>query len=116
MTFAYGSLATKAATLITKFGRQLTFTRTTKGAYNTVTGTKADTTSVFSNYGCVFDYVASEVNGSTILQGDRRILSEPYSYLVNDSVSLDGKVYVVVSISENKPADTLLSVDLQVRA
>ena len=116
MTFSYDSLEKTATALLKKFGRELTFTRTAKGAYSTNTGTTSDTASTFSKYCCVFDYSATEVNGGTILQGDRRILSEEYIYLVNDSVSLDGKVYRVISISENKPAGQMVSVDLQVRA
>jgi len=116
MSFNYSPLSASATTLITKFGRQLTYTRTTKGAYDSATGTTSDTTSTFQKYGCVFDYSETEVNGGTILQGDRRVLSEPHEYQVNDTVSIDSKDYRVISISENKPAGTLLSVNLQVRA
>lgn len=116
MSFNYTGLQSSATALIQKFGRQLTFTRTTKGAYSAATGKTSDTTATFQKYCCVFDYSAAEVNNSTILQGDRRVLSEPHEYQVNDSVSIDSKAYRVISISENKPAGTLLSVDLQVRA
>jgi hypothetical protein len=116
MSFNYAGLQNSATALLQKFGRQLTFTRTTKGAYSAATGTTSDSTATFDKYCCVFDYSASEINNGTIQQGDRRILSEPYEYELNDTVSLDSKVYRVIGISENKPAGTLLSVDLQVRA
>lgn len=116
MSFNYTGLRSSATALLTKFGRQLTFTRTTKGSFSASTGKTTDTTATFQKYCCVFDYLASEVNGGTIQQGDRRILSEAHEYQLNDSVSLDNKVYRVVSISENKPAGTLMSVDLQVRS
>lgn len=116
MSYSYTGLQTTATALLTKFGRQLTFTRTTKGAYSAASGTTSDTTATFDKYCCVFDYSASEINNGTIQQGDRRILSEAHEYELNDTVSLDSKVYRVISISENKPAGTLLSVDLQVRA
>lgn len=116
MSFNYAGLQSSATALIQKFGRQLTFTRTIKGSYAPASGTTSDTTATFDKYCCVFDYSAAEVNNGTILQGDRRVLSEPHEYQVNDSVSIDSKVYRVISISENKPAGTLMSVDLQVRA
>ena len=116
MSYSYTGLQSTATALLTKFGRQLTFTRTTKGAYSAATGQTSDSSATFDKYCCVFDYAANEVNNGTIQQGDRRILSEAYEYELNDTVSLDGKVYRVISISENKPAGTLMSVDLQVRA
>ena len=116
MSYSYTGLQSTATALLTKFGRQLTFTRTTKGSFSAATGKTSDSTATFDKYCCVFDYSANEVNNGTIQQGDRRILSEAYAYELNDTVSLDGKVYRVIGISENKPAGTLLSVDLQVRA
>jgi len=116
MSFNYTGLQSSAKALLEKFGRQLTFTRTTKGAYSASSGQTSDSTSTFQKYCCVFDYLASEVNGGTIQQGDRRILSEAHEYEINDEVSLDSKTYRVISIVENKPAGTLLSVDLQVRS
>lgn len=115
MTFSYGSLATKATSLIKNFGRELTFTRTSKGTYNPNTGTTTDSSSTFSKFCCVFDYNDAETNGTTIQQGDRRLLSEPFTYEVNDTVSIDSEVFRIISVLENKPATTLLSVDLQVR-
>ena len=115
MTFSYGSLATKATSLIKNFGRELTFTRTSKGTYNPNSGPTTDTSSTFSKFCCVFDYSDTETNGTTIQQGDRRLLSEPFTYQLNDTVSIDSEVFRVINVTENKPAATLLSVDLQVR-
>ena len=102
MTFSYGSLATKATSLIKNFGRELTFTRTSKGTYNPNSGTTTDTSSTFSKFCCVFDYSDT-------------LLSEPFTYQLNDTVSIDSEVFRVINVTENKPAATLLSVDLQVR-
>ena len=116
MSFSYGTLATKATSLIKSFGRELTFTRTSKGTYNTATGQTSDSTSTFSKFCCVLNYNDTEIDGTTVQQGDRRLLSEPHSYVLNDLVSLDSKVFRVIAINERKPSTTLLSVDLQVRA
>ena len=115
MSFSYGSLATKATSLIKNFGRELTFTRTSKGTYNPNTGKTTDSSSTFSKFCCVFDYSDAETNGTTIQQGDRRLLSEPFTYEVNDTVSIDSEVFRIINVLENKPSTTLLSVDLQVR-
>jgi len=56
------------------------------------------------------------VNDTTILQGDRRLLAETGDYEVNDTVSIASKVYRIISISENQPSDTQMSVNIQVRA
>lgn len=116
MAFNYSPLSTSATTLITKFGKQLTFTRTTKGAYDPNTGQTSDSTSTFDKYCCVFEYADNEITNTTIQQGDRRLLAEPHEFAINDSVSIDSIDYRIISISENKPAETLLSVNLQVRA
>ena len=115
MSFSYDTLEKKATSLIKSFGRELTFTRTAKGTYNPNTGTTPDSTSTFSKFCCVFDYNDTETDGTTILQGDRRLLSEPFTYEINDTVSIDSETFRVVNVVENKPSTQLLSVDLQVR-
>lgn len=115
MSFNYTALSESATDLIKRFGRSLTFTRTTKGAYDPATGTTSDTSTTFSKYACVFDYSNADSAGLTIEAGDRRLLAEYYAYEVGDAVALDGEVYRVVSVSENRPASTGLSVNLQVR-
>lgn len=116
MAFNYTPLQSSATALIQRFGKQLTFTRVTKGAYDPNTGQTSDSSATYTKYACVFDYSNTEVNDTTILQGDRRLLAEAGDYEVNDTVSIDSKDYRIISISENKPSDTQMSVNIQVRA
>lgn len=115
MSFNYVPLQQSASRLIQKFGQQLTFTRTTKGAYNPATGTTSDSSSTFSKYACIFDYSNTDTAGLTIEAGDRRLLAEFYDYEVGDTVSIGNEVYRVISVSANQPASTGLTVNLQVR-
>lgn len=115
MSFNYTALQNSAGALLQKFGRQLTFTRTTDGAYDPETGTKTQTVTTYTKYGCVFDYSDSEIGGGNIQAGDRRVLAEGHSYAVGDTVSLDSEIYRVISISNTQPAGTNLACNLQVR-
>lgn len=115
MSFNYSSLADSASSLLQKFGRQYTFTRVTKGTFNPATGQAAETSSTFTKYGCLFDYSDRDSAGQTIQAGDRRMLAEGYEYEVGDTVSVDGDIYRVISVSQNKPSGTSLVANLQVR-
>jgi len=115
VTYNYAPLEKTAERLIKKFGAEYTFTRTTKGAYDPATGTTSDTTSTFTKSGVLFDYSDSDIGDQTILAGDRRLLAEAHTYEVGDTLVVDGSTFRVVSISNNQPAGTLLSADLQIR-
>jgi len=115
MSFDYASLEQKADSLIEAFGVELTFTRTSEGAFDPATGKTSNTTSTFTKYACVFNYDESEVNGQSVLQSDRRLLAQGHAYEVGDTVVLDSETYRVVSIKQTRPADTTLAVNLQVR-
>lgn len=115
MTFNYTALQTSAGSLLQNFGRQLTFTRTTDGAYDPDTGTASPTTSTFTKYGCVFNYTDAERGDTNIEEGDRRVLAEGHSYQVGDTVSLDSETYRIISVSNIQPAGTIVACNLQVR-
>lgn len=115
MSMNYRALADSSTELLKKFGRQLTFTRTTDGAFDATTGKKAQTTTTFTKYGCVFDYTAQEIALNNIEVGDRRILAEGHAYAVGDKVSLDGASYRVVNVSNIQPAAIVVACNLQVR-
>ena len=115
MTFNYTALQSSAGTLLQRFGRELTFTRTTDGAYEPNTGTTSPTTATFTKYGCVFDYTDAERGDQTIEEGDRRVLAEGHAYQVGDKVSLDSEVYRIINVSNIQPAGTIVACNLQVR-
>jgi hypothetical protein len=115
MSFDYAPLEQSADALIQSFGVELTFTRTTEGAFNPALGTTANTTSTFAKYACVFNYNESEINGESIMQSDRRLLAQGHTYEIGDTVSLDNEPYRVVAVRPTKPADITMAVNLQVR-
>lgn len=115
MSFNYAPLQSTGTALIKKFGQELTFTRTTEGAYNAGTGTTTNTTSTFKKYACIFDYSDADIGTNTVEAGDRRLLAEAHAYEVGDTVAIGTDTYRVISVSPNQPAGTALSVDLQVR-
>jgi len=115
MTFNYTALQDSSAQLLQRFGRQLTFTRTTDGTYDPDTGTTSPTTETFTKYGCVFEYSDSERGDQNIEVGDRRVLAEGHAYEVGDLVSLDSETYRIVTVSNIQPAGTVVACNLQVR-
>ena len=115
MSFDYAPLKSSGTALIKKFGQELTFTRTTEGAYSPATGTTSNTTSTFTKYACIFDYSDRDIGTNTVEAGDRRLLAEAHAYEIGDTVVIGTDTYRVVSVSVNQPAGTMLSADLQVR-
>jgi len=115
MAFNYDRMQAAAGQLLQRFGQQLTFTRTTQGAYDPNTGQPSTSTSTFEKYCCVFDYTDQERADQTIQEGDRRVLAEAGDYEVGDKVSIDSETYRVVRVSESSPSSTIVSVTLQVR-
>jgi len=111
----YTRLQNSAGAMLQKFGRQVTFTRTTDGDFDADTGTKTQTTTTFTKFACVFNYSAEEIALNNIEVGDRRVLAEGHAYKVGDTVSLDSENYRVVSVSNIQPAGTIVACNLQVR-
>tara|TARA_R100000479_G_scaffold123679_1_gene63942 strand:- start:560 stop:910 length:351 start_codon:yes stop_codon:yes gene_type:complete len=115
MSFNYGSLESSAEKLLQRFGRELTFTRTTDGTYSPNTGTVATTSSTYKKFACVFDYTDAEIGNGNVEQGDRRVLAQGHTYEIGDTVSLDSETYRIISISNIQPADIIMACNLQVR-
>lgn len=115
MSFNYAPLAKTATNLLAKYGRGLTFTRTSKGAYDPATGKTSDTTSTFTKNCVLFDYRDADINGQTILAGDRRAVAEAHTYQVGDTVAIGSDTFRVISVSNNQPGDTALVSELQIR-
>ena len=68
-----GPLRKVASKLMTKFGGEVTIRRVTLGAYNTTTGTAAETTSDTALRGALEDVSLREVN-DLIQAGDKRLI------------------------------------------
>jgi hypothetical protein len=115
MTFNYAALQSSAGTLLQNFGRQLTFTRTTKGSYDPNTGTTSDSSATYQKYACVFEYTDAELADSRIEVGDRRVLAEGHEYKINDTVSIDSETYRIIAVANIQPSSTIVACNLQVR-
>ena len=115
MSFNYTALQSSAGTLLQRFGRELTFTRTTDGTYAPNTGTVTTTSSTYKKYACVFDYSDTERGDTNIQIGDRRVLAEGHAYQVGDTVSIESEIYKVVAVANIQPAAVVVACNLQVR-
>jgi len=114
--YNYSPITKSAEALITRFGEEFTFTRTTDGAYNPATGSVAQTTATFKKYACVFDYTDADRAGQTVLQGDRRMLAEGHSYEINDTVVINSDIFKVINVDEIRPnGSDIVAANLQVR-
>jgi hypothetical protein len=115
VSYSYLGVKNTASSLLTKFGQQLTFTRTANSTYDPNTGTSTTSSSTYTKYACAFDYTDRERAEGTIQTGDRRLLAEGHTYAVDDSVSLNGETWRIVSISNIQPGDTVVACNLQIR-
>jgi hypothetical protein len=114
--YNYSPITKSAEALITRFGEEFTFTRTTDGAYNPATGSVAQTTATYKKYACVFDYTDADRAGQTVLQGDRRMLAEGHSYEINDTVVIGSDTFKVIRVNEIRPnGSDVVAANLQVR-
>jgi hypothetical protein len=115
VSYNYLGVKSTASSLLSKFGQQLTFTRTANSTYDPDTGTATTSSSTYTKYACAFDYTDRERAEGTIQAGDRRLLAEGHTYEIGDSVSLNGDTYRIVNISNIQPGDTAVACNLQIR-
>ena len=118
MTSFYSSLASTATKLLTAYGQQLTFTRTTLGDYSPATSTATSSTTTYKGYAAVFNYNTAEVDGDLILSSDLKIVLEKTKQApqVNDQVAIGGKKYILVGVTPTSPAGSPVKYDCQARA
>lgn len=84
----YANLRTSALATLTKFGKSITFSRTVSGGYDPATGgTTGDTTETATGVGVLVNYKNIEIDGTTILASDRKIIYSGEEPQINDSYS-----------------------------
>ena len=95
----YSELATTATRLLTEKGETATFTRTSPGTFDPVTGTSSgQNVTTFTAKVYPSDFSVSQVNGKSILSGDKKLIVQAGNKpAVNDKVSLSGIVTTVIS-------------------
>lgn len=115
MSFNYAPLASTAEKLIENFGEELVYKEITKGAYNPATGTSADSTVESNIFAVKMDYKSGEINGTTILNGDVKLLVKGNGFKIDSYFEISNEDYRIVSINELKPGDTSIITEIQVR-
>ena len=108
-----------AIDLITEYGEPIVLQRTIEGGYDPGSsgGTGEEIIIDYSAYCCPLNYSALEVDGTTILMRDRRLLmnkaqEEP---LVGDVATVGGIVYRVMNVNKEVVNGEDIYYDLQVR-
>lgn len=123
MAFDYANTKATADRILTKFGQTVAITRSSVGVYDPATGTAPVTTTVETGKAALLEYTMrgdgqSEVNGTSILQGDKDLwlsavgISVPQ---INDTVVASGKTYTIKQVKEENPAGTAVYFRCNVR-
>ena len=114
-----GPLRKVASKVITKFGGEVTIRRITVGAYNTSTGTAAETTSDTVLRGVVEDVNVREVN-DLIQSGDKRltVAAADVATVPNtaDRVLIGGVTHQVIRVTTIEQDNTAITHELILRA
>jgi len=103
--------------LLVRTGRELTFTRTTRGAYDPATLVSSETDSTFTGIGAQVTFRTAEIDGERIQFGDKKLIMADMSTApsTGDTVSVSGSSYRVMSVSPTSPAGTVLAYTLHLR-
>ena len=118
MSFDYSGLRDNTATrLITRFGREHTFTRVTYGAYDPVSGTSPETSATFTANAVKEEFSAFERNDSSIQVDDIKLIAEAVSdgFEVDDSITIESEEYKLIRVDPIKPGPTVVAWTLQAR-
>jgi hypothetical protein len=114
----WAELALTVDDIIIEFGQSITVTHPIYGEYDVDTGTVSNTTATVLTKGTMFDYGEKDINGTTILRGDKRLLIKPTGLLsieIGDTITVNSKDYSVVNVIETNPAGTNLLFEVSVR-
>ena len=119
MAVNYAALAATAATLIQDNGQAVTFTYETGEAINPATGvvtTPASETEV-SGYGVSLNFMASEINGTTVIAGDMKLICNAVATKPQAGwkVTVDSVDYRVMDVKTLSPAGTDVIYTCQIR-
>ncbi len=114
---SYATNAASATKLIAKKGQVICHTRNTEGTYDPATSGVTSTSTTKSRSGVVLDFNPGETNvrGTLIKTGDKRLLLAPLPDVsMQDTFTIQGVLYSVVSIGEVNPAGTRILYDLHI--
>jgi hypothetical protein len=119
MTFDYAGIRATAGAQIVDKGMAMTLSRAAAGTYDVLTSSAAVTTTNYPCTGAVFDFPTREINGTQILQGDKKVLLSAQGLAVvpqmSDALIIDGLQHAIVNVKALAPAGTVVLYTLQVR-
>jgi hypothetical protein len=104
--------------IVKEFGQSITIKTVNQGTYDPETSEIINTVTDFITYGVIFDYGEKDVNGTTIVRGDKQLLITPVGLLtidLNSTVVVQGTEYVITKIKQTNPAGTNLLWELSLR-
>jgi len=116
---SYASNALTAKRLLTRYGQALTITHyDTSDTYDSATGVAESIPSTQSGYGAIFDYKNSEMDGTLIEKGDKKLLLSAVDITapqLTDIVTIAGIDYTIVSINTLSPGGVVVMYTCQLR-
>ena len=117
MTEFYDNMAATTASLIAKFGKDVTVRRTTAGTYDAVTETTTGAVSTDTVTKGIEQTIKSElIDGTRIKTGDRLfVLGNSFAPTVDDDVLIGAVAWSIINVRPVSPAGTDLVYFVQVR-
>lgn len=121
MSAFYTSMQTTVGKLIADKGQLVTLRRIDpSGAFNMDTETQPLAPVLFSASAVVLDFPIREIDGTTIIRGDRKVLIPASSAMpapqVGDELDIGGVVHHVIHVKAINPAGTTVMYTLGARA
>lgn len=117
MPIGYRRIRATATRLLTENGKIYPLTRggtTTRDQFGKEVTTPAVNGTVT---GVITEYSAREIDGSLIATGDKKLAATFETEVrIDDRIEIDGKKWRVVQPNPVKPADVLISYNIQLRA
>lgn len=115
----YQAIANTADKLISKYGSEITCSRSSETRYDTFLSAQvSDDVTDYIVKGLVDSYSVSEVDNNLIQRGDVRLYLSPITEvepLVSDTFIWDEKTYDIISVIKLRPASTTLIYECQGR-
>ncbi|WP_333893343.1 hypothetical protein [Atlantibacter subterraneus] len=117
MPIDYRRMRATATRLLTENGKTYQLTRG-GGTVRDQFGKEVTTPTVTATVtGVITEYAPREIDGSLIVTGDRRMAATAETEVrIDDRIEIDGKKWRVVQPNPVKPADVLISYNIQLRA
>ncbi|MCV2684316.1 hypothetical protein KVN08_16720 [Enterobacter hormaechei] len=117
MAIDYRRMRATATRLLTESGKAYQLTRggtTTRDQYGKEVITEPISATVT---GVITEYSTREIDGSLIATGDKKLAATFETEVrIGDLIDIDGKMWRVVQPNPVKPADVLISYNIQLRA